>query len=139
MWYIKTKSKIEPCFVFLSVFFQVQRKVLEKEMTDLGLDMTNKDDAHYVRRSRSATRKRKRDESETPKSVARSRSSSRTPRDVSGLRDEKMVKKVKIMAKKAQKKMNRLGRKGESDRHIFNLRPKHLLAGKRKAGKTQRR
>ncbi|RMC04793.1 hypothetical protein DUI87_17965 [Hirundo rustica rustica] len=73
---------------------KVQRKVLEKEMTDLGLDMTNKDD---------------------------------------------MVKKVKIMAKKAQKKMNRLGRKGEADRHIFNLKPKHLLAGKRKSGKTQRR
>ncbi|NXY49340.1 NOG1 protein, partial [Ceuthmochares aereus] len=118
---------------------KVQRKVLEKEMTDLGLDMTNKDDAHYVRRSRSVTRKRKRDESETPKSVARSRSSSRTPRDVSGLRDEKMVKKVKTMAKKAQKKMNRLGRKGEADRHIFDLKPKHLLAGKRKSGKTQRR
>lgn len=50
-----------------------------------------------------------------------------------------MVKKVKIMAKKAQKKMNRLGRKGEADRHIFNLKPKHLLAGKRKSGKTQRR
>ncbi|XP_064018625.1 GTP-binding protein 4 [Pogoniulus pusillus] len=120
---------------------KVQRKVLEKEMTDLGLDMTNKDDAHYMRRSRSATRKRKRDESETPKSVARSRSRScsRTPRDVSGLRDEKMVKKVKTMAKKAQKKMNRLGRKGEADRHIFDLKPKHLLAGKRKSGKTQRR
>lgn len=28
----------------LLILFQVQRKVLEKEMTDLGLDMTNKDD-----------------------------------------------------------------------------------------------
>lgn len=46
--------------------------------------------AHYVRRSRSTTRKRKRDESETPRSVSRSRSCSRTPRDVSGLRDEKV-------------------------------------------------
>ncbi|OXB76804.1 UNVERIFIED_CONTAM: hypothetical protein H355_008193 [Colinus virginianus] len=118
---------------------KVQRKVLEKEMSDLGLDMTNKDDAHYARRSRSVTRKRKRDESETPQSVARSRSSSRPPRDVSGLRDEKMVKKVKTMAKKAQKKMNRMGRKGEADRHIFDTKPKHLLAGKRKSGKTQRR
>uniref|UniRef100_A0A8B9ZRF7 Nucleolar GTP-binding protein 1 n=1 Tax=Anas zonorhyncha TaxID=75864 RepID=A0A8B9ZRF7_9AVES len=118
---------------------KVQRKVLEKEMSDLGLDMTNKDDAHYARRSRSVTRKRKRDESETPTSVARSRSSSRPPRDVSGLRDEKMVKKVKTMAKKAQTKMNRMGRKGEADRHIFDTKPKHLLAGKRKMGKTQRR
>lgn len=46
--------------------------------------------AHYAvqaRRSRSVTRKRKREESVPPSSIARSRSCSRTPRDVSGLRD----------------------------------------------------
>uniref|UniRef100_A0A8D0G9Q9 Nucleolar GTP-binding protein 1 n=1 Tax=Sphenodon punctatus TaxID=8508 RepID=A0A8D0G9Q9_SPHPU len=121
---------------------KVQRKTLEKEMSVLGLDMTDKDKAHYAvqgRRSRSVTRKRKREESEPPKSVARSRSSSRTPRDVSGLRDEKMVKKTKTMMKKSQTKMNRLGKKGEADRHVFDLKPKHLLSGKRKSGKTQRR
>ncbi|XP_015278688.1 PREDICTED: nucleolar GTP-binding protein 1 [Gekko japonicus] len=121
---------------------KVQRKKLEKEMSDLGLDMTDKNEAHYVtqaRRSRSVTRKRKREESEPPTSVARSRSSSRTPRDVSGLRDAKMVKKTKTMMKKAQRKMNRLGRKGEGDRHVFDLKPKHLFSGKRKSGTTQRR
>lgn len=30
-------------------------------------------------------------------------------------------------------------RKGEGDRTIHNLKPKHLFAGKRKAGKTDRR
>ncbi|XP_028605973.1 GTP-binding protein 4 isoform X2 [Podarcis muralis] len=121
---------------------KVERKTLEKEMTDLGLDMTGKNEAHYVaqaRRSRSVTRKRKREESVTPTSVARSRSSSRTPRDVSGLRDVKMVKKTKTMMKKAQTKMNRLGRKGEADRHVFDLKPKHLFSGKRKSGTNQRR
>nr|XP_056713266.1 GTP-binding protein 4 [Euleptes europaea] len=121
---------------------KVQRKKLEKEMSDLGVDMTDKNEAHYVaqaRRSRSVTRKRKREESEPPTSVARSRSSSRTPRDVSGLRDAKMVKKTKTMMKKAQKKMNRLGRKGEGDRHVFDLKPKHLFSGKRKSGTNQRR
>ncbi|XP_077158894.1 GTP-binding protein 4 [Paroedura picta] len=121
---------------------KVQRKKLEKEMSDLGVDMTDKNEAHYVvqaRQSRSVTRKRKREESEPPTSVARSRSSSRTPRDVSGLRDAKMVKKTKTMMKKAQKKMNRLGRKGEGDRHVFDLKPKHLFSGKRKSGSTQRR
>ncbi|KAH0627575.1 hypothetical protein JD844_003471 [Phrynosoma platyrhinos] len=120
----------------------VQRKALEKEMTDLGLDMTGKNDAHYVaetRRSRSVTRKRKREDSVPPTSLARSRSSSRTPRDVSGLRDMKMVKKTKTMMKKAQTKMNRLGKKGEADRHVFDLKPKHLFSGKRKSGTTQRR
>ncbi|XP_054848104.1 GTP-binding protein 4 [Eublepharis macularius] len=121
---------------------KVERKKLEKEMSGLGLDMTDKNEAHYViqtRRSRSVTRKRKREESAPPTSVARSRSSSRTPRDVSGLRDAKMVKKTKTMMKKAQKKMNRLGRKGEGDRHVFDLKPKHLFSGKRKSGTTQRR
>nr|XP_034985281.1 nucleolar GTP-binding protein 1 isoform X2 [Zootoca vivipara] len=121
---------------------KVERKTLEKEMTDLGLDMTGKNGAHYVaqaRRSRSVTRKRKREESVPPTSVARSRSSSRTPRDVSGLRDVKMVKKTKTMMKKAQTKMNRLGRKGEGDRHVFDLKPKHLFSGKRKSGTNQRR
>uniref|UniRef100_A0A2K6KFH8 Nucleolar GTP-binding protein 1 n=2 Tax=Rhinopithecus TaxID=542827 RepID=A0A2K6KFH8_RHIBE len=121
---------------------KVQRTVLEKEMRSLGVDMDNKDDAHYAvqaRRSRSVTRKRKREDSAPPSSVARSRSCSRTPRDVSGLRDGKMVKKAKTMMKNAQKKMNRLGKKGEADRHVFDMKPKHLLSGKRKAGKKDRR
>uniref|UniRef100_A0A2R9CKQ0 Nucleolar GTP-binding protein 1 n=1 Tax=Pan paniscus TaxID=9597 RepID=A0A2R9CKQ0_PANPA len=121
---------------------KVQRTVLEKEMRSLGVDMDDKDDAHYAvqaRRSRSITRKRKREDSAPPSSVARSGSCSRTPRDVSGLRDVKMVKKAKTMMKNAQKKMNRLGKKGEADRHVFDMKPKHLLSGKRKAGKKDRR
>ncbi|XP_050661422.1 GTP-binding protein 4 isoform X2 [Macaca thibetana thibetana] len=121
---------------------KVQRTVLEKEMRSLGVDMDDKDDAHYAvqaRRSRSVTRKRKREDSAPPSSMARSRSCSRTPRDVSGLRDVKMVKKAKTLMKNAQKKMNRLGKKGEADRHVFDTKPKHLLSGKRKAGKKDRR
>nr|XP_005564553.1 PREDICTED: nucleolar GTP-binding protein 1 isoform X1 [Macaca fascicularis]BAE01680.1 unnamed protein product [Macaca fascicularis] len=121
---------------------KVQRTVLEKEMRSLGVDMDDKDDAHYAvqaRRSRSVTRKRKREDSAPPSSVARSRSCSRTPRDVSGLRDVKMVKKAKTLMKNAQKKMNRQGKKGEADRHVFDTKPKHLLSGKRKAGKKDRR
>ncbi|KAB0396228.1 hypothetical protein E2I00_014218 [Balaenoptera physalus] len=52
---------------------------------------------------------------------------------------DNMVKKAKTMMKNAQKKMNRLGRKGEADRHVFDMKPKHLLSGKRKAGKKDRR
>ncbi|XP_027696858.1 nucleolar GTP-binding protein 1 isoform X1 [Vombatus ursinus] len=121
---------------------KVQRKTLENEMRSLGIDMDDKDDSHYAtqaRRSRSVTRKRKREESVPPTSKIRSRSCSRTPRDVSGLRDAKMVKKAKTIMKKAQKKMNRLGRKGEADRHVFDMKPKHLLSGKRKSGTKDRR
>ncbi|XP_068942642.1 GTP-binding protein 4 [Petaurus breviceps papuanus] len=121
---------------------KVQRKTLENEMRSLGIDMDDKDDSHYAtqaRRSRSVTRKRKHEESVPPTSKSRSRSCSRTPRDVSGLRDAKMVKKAKTIMKKAQRKMNRLGRKGEADRHVFDMKPKHLLSGKRKSGTKDRR
>ena len=50
-----------------------------------------------------------------------------------------MQKKVRKIAKKAQTPANREARKGEGDRHVFDFKPKHLLAGKRKQGKTDRR
>ncbi|XP_051943494.1 nucleolar GTP-binding protein 1 [Hippocampus zosterae] len=122
---------------------KVERKTLEKEMGDLGLDMSDKNNSHYAqnaRRSRSVTRKRKRENSVAPPtSKTRSQSASRPPRDKSGLRDAKMAKKTKKMMKNSQKGMNRQGKKGEADRHVFDLKPKHLLAGKRKSGTTDRR
>uniref|UniRef100_A0A4W6BVE6 GTP binding protein 4 n=1 Tax=Lates calcarifer TaxID=8187 RepID=A0A4W6BVE6_LATCA len=122
---------------------KVERKKLEKEMSDLGLDMNDKDESHYAqqaRRSRSVAKKRKREASSAPPtSKTRSQSASRPPRDQSGLRDPKMAKKAKKMMKNSQKGMNRQGKKGESDRHVFDLKPKHLLAGKRKSGTTDRR
>uniref|UniRef100_A0A8C1AKN8 Nucleolar GTP-binding protein 1 n=1 Tax=Cyprinus carpio carpio TaxID=630221 RepID=A0A8C1AKN8_CYPCA len=118
---------------------KVDRATLEKEMVDLGLDMTDKDDSHYAQRSRSLVRKRKREVSAPPTSRTRSQSASRPPRDQSGVRDAKMLKKVKTMMKSSQKEMNRQGRKGESDRHVFDVKPKHLLAGKRKSGTTSHR
>lgn len=121
---------------------KVERKDLEKQMGDLGLEMDNKDDSHYAqqaRRSRSVTRKRKREASAPPTSKVRSQSASRPPRDQSGMRDTKMVKKAKKMMKNSQRDMNRQGKKGEADRHVFDLKPKHLLAGKRKSGTTDYR
>uniref|UniRef100_A0A3Q2CP35 Nucleolar GTP-binding protein 1 n=1 Tax=Cyprinodon variegatus TaxID=28743 RepID=A0A3Q2CP35_CYPVA len=121
---------------------KVEKKKLETEMSNLGLDMSDKNDSHYAlqaRRSRSLTRKRKREAWAPPTSKTRSQSASRPPRDQSGLRDGKMVKKAKKMMKNSQRDMNRQARKGESDRHVFDLKPKHLLSGKRKSGPNDRR
>ncbi|XP_070584940.1 GTP-binding protein 4 [Erythrolamprus reginae] len=113
---------------------KVQQKTLEREMASLGLDVAG----NYVERSsRSVARKRKREDSESR--VSKSRSCSVPGRDASGLRDERMVKKAKTMMKNAQKGMKRYSKKGEADRTIFNLKPKHLFSGKRKAGSTNRR
>uniref|UniRef100_A0A8D3E848 GTP binding protein 4 n=1 Tax=Scophthalmus maximus TaxID=52904 RepID=A0A8D3E848_SCOMX len=121
---------------------KVERTKLEKEMGDLGLDMNDKDESHYAqqaRRSRSITKKRKREVSAPPTSKTRSQSASRPPRDQSGIRDPKMAKKAKKMMKNSQKDMNRQCRKGEADRHVFDLKPKHLLSGKRKSGTADHR
>lgn len=117
----------------------VARSRLEKTMEGLGLDMTNKDDAHY---NRSVSR----NESHKPVKRAREdsagvvRSSSKKPRSKSGVRDEVMEKKVRDMSKVSQRKLlNRDSKIGEADRTITCSKPKHLFAGKRKMGKTDRR
>ena len=69
-----------------------------------------------------------------------SRSMSRVARDKSGVRDPETRQKLDTMKKKMQqKKFGLWGKAGESDRKITTKMPKHLFAGKRGAGKTDRR
>ncbi|XP_062580603.1 GTP-binding protein 4-like [Saccostrea cucullata] len=117
---------------------------MSKELGDLGIEMDSEEDTHLNQmRSRSKSRKalkRKREESmDVEKPRSRSRSVSKAPRDQSGVRDAKMAKKVKTIGRKAQVPRNREAKKGEGDRVILNMKPKHLFAGKRKGGKTDRR
>ncbi|PHH76781.1 hypothetical protein CDD80_1231 [Ophiocordyceps camponoti-rufipedis] len=72
----------------------------------------------------------------------RARSRSRAPasnRRVDGLQNPEMRSKAERLAKLHQKKMNRMARQGEADRHTTASIPKHLFAGKRGVGKTSRR
>nr|KAG5700521.1 hypothetical protein BaRGS_025233 [Batillaria attramentaria] len=116
---------------------------MEEQLEELGVEFDASGENNFGRmRSRSASRKalkRKREESAEPRSVSRARSSSQAPRDKSGMRDATMVSKAKKVARKAQKPRNMDAKKGEGDRVILNMKPKHLFAGKRKGGKTQRR
>ncbi|CAL1529983.1 unnamed protein product [Lymnaea stagnalis] len=120
---------------------------LEKDLDEMGVEIPKNADSHYVRaKSRSSSRPKSRSSSRPPLKRARdqsegavTRSKSRPPRDRSGLRDNAMIRKVKKMAKKAQKPRNHQAKKGEGDRVILNMKPKHLFSGKRKAGKTDRR
>lgn len=120
----------------------ISRERLETTMDGLGIDMENKEDSHYVAkmhetRSRSLSRpeiKRKREDSE-----GNVRSSSKIPRDRSGVRDITMAKKARKITKLGQRKLNIGARTGESDRRVFTEKPKHLFSGKRSTGKTDRR
>ncbi|KAM7493332.1 hypothetical protein LguiB_027941 [Lonicera macranthoides] len=75
-------------------------------------------------------------------SISRSRSVSRPPHEIvpgEGYRDLAQKMKAMVLAKKSSKKRNKDARRGEADRVIPTLRPKHLFSGKRGKGKTDRR
>jgi len=101
-------------------------------------------------RSRSRSRPSSRERSDTvsesrvgrkrSRSEMISRSRSKTPGTPgSGYRDEQQYQLADRLAKRAKREMSRDGRRGESDRHVFDWKPKHLLSGKRGMGKTDRR
>lgn len=70
---------------------------------------------------------------------SRARSASKVSRRNEGLKDEESRSKAERLAKLSQKKMNRLARQGEADRHETVALRKYLVAGKRGLGKNQRR
>jgi len=114
---------------------------LKGEFEELGVDMSEKDQAMFTqtKKSRSSSVK-----SESRKPVAQNgytnEKGGKISRDVSGVRDLKTRIKLKQTEKKMQrKKFAQGGKAGESDRKITTKMPKHLFAGKRKSGKTQRR
>merc|ERR1712066_905882 len=107
-----------------------------EELGVTGLEVDNPN-AHFSRaRSTSKVRPAKRMKTgEDPH-----RSQSATPRSQSGMRDPKQSKKLEKLKKKADKKtFASQGKAGESDRRIMEKKPKHLFAGKRGLGKTDRR
>ncbi|XP_044478877.1 nucleolar GTP-binding protein 1-like [Mangifera indica] len=76
------------------------------------------------------------------RSMSRSRSKSRPPSEVApgeGFKDSAQKVKAIKLGKKSVKKRNKDARRGEADRVIPTLKPKHLFSGKRSIGKTQRR
>ncbi|ODH51513.1 hypothetical protein GX48_02381 [Paracoccidioides brasiliensis] len=70
---------------------------------------------------------------------SRARSQGPTNRLVDGITDIQSRSKADRIARLAQKKMNRMARQGEADRHQTASLAKHLFSGKRGIGKTQRR
>lgn len=126
-----------------------------RQLSALGLDPTL-----AINRARSKSRGRKRERSvdrtegmesmdvddDTPNKKlrlrSRSRSKSRPPGEVvpgEGFKDSAQKSKALNLFKKSAKKRNKDARRGEADRTIPTLKPKHLFSGKRSIGKTQRR
>lgn len=110
---------------------------LRSSMSDLGVDLDSEGESHFNDQAeKSLTREASR---HRLTSVARTRSGSEISRSESCMRDPKMIVKARQLRSKVQATKRTLAKKGEGDRHIPNLRCKHLLSGKRKLGKTSRR
>ncbi|KIY48164.1 hypothetical protein FISHEDRAFT_73733 [Fistulina hepatica ATCC 64428] len=63
----------------------------------------------------------------------------RANRQLAGLANEEQMTKAVKLRNYGQRPKNFLARAGEGDRSIRVKKPKHLFAGKRKAGRTDRR
>ncbi|KAF2361941.1 hypothetical protein FHG87_007306 [Trinorchestia longiramus] len=121
------------------VFFVFPRDKFE----GLGVDMSNTKNAGFTaveKRSRSQSR----DPSDAPVkrmrlAESRARSCSRPPRGDAGEPDPEKRAKLKVLLKKAVRRKQVKGQQHESDRHIVNLKPKHLFSGKRGIGTASRR
>jgi len=114
----------------------------ETHLAELGIDPSQAVDRIRTRSLSRVGRKRTRSESmvidEDGEMVKKRRERSKTPQE-EGLRDIKQKIKADQLARKAQRVRNKDARKGEGDRVILNLKPKHLFSGSRGGGKTDRR
>jgi len=98
--------------------------------------------ARSVSRKGSLLGKRKReasagleDEGDRAASAARARSKSR----MKGLPNEEAAQNAEKIRRKRSSMLEKKAKRGESDRHVPDLKPKHLFSGKRGIGKTDRR
>ena len=136
------------------------KKAIEMDKLTAGLEKAGYDTSAVTARARSVSRAANRGRSAAPShendddamdvdatpqerlrrsvSTARARSQSTNRRD-DGVTDETAKTKAERMAKISQKKMNRMARQGEADRHTTASLPKWLIAGKRGMGSTRSR
>eukprot|EP01115_Flamella_aegyptia_P005369 TRINITY_DN2264_c0_g1_i2.p2 TRINITY_DN2264_c0_g1~~TRINITY_DN2264_c0_g1_i2.p2 ORF type:complete len:651 (-),score=238.06 TRINITY_DN2264_c0_g1_i2:2105-4057(-) len=124
-------------------------ETMEESLSELGVDPSK-----AVKRARSESRQpRKRTRSNSASAMEvdtkrygedqfsdkKRRTASITPRPGEGYKDEKQKLYAMKLARNAFKKIGKEAKKGEADRHIYDLKPKHLFSGKRSNGTNQRR
>ncbi|CAB3409019.1 unnamed protein product [Caenorhabditis bovis] len=105
---------------------------LENELSDLGVDIDTK-------KMKNLQGQCARPQLGKKMKVGRSRSLSAVrpaPRDEIAIPDEKARMHANKLRSKAMKNLRRDAKKGEADRHVYDLKPKHLFTGKRGSGKT---
>merc|ERR1711977_25149 len=133
----------------------IPRTAIRKKLTDMEdhLDSLGHDTSAISERARSRSRGRSVLRSRTgtedvmdvdspdyeAKMRAKSRARSQSNRRDDGVTNEVARTKAERAQKLGQRKMNRMARQGEADRHVAAAMPKHLFSGKRGMGKTNSR
>jgi len=126
---------------------------MRTHMNSMGIDPTAAVERARTRSKSREGRKRQRDKTEDAemeegegergvslsRGEARSLSRGRSQTPGSGIKDLATAKKALKIADKMQFQRNKTARRGEGDRHVPDLHPKHLLTGIRGIGKTDRR
>ena len=126
---------------------------MEKHLFSIGLDASGpaaRARAQFRNAAARSTNGENVDAMDIDTASARLRSLSRAPKTnrltdglqmkgQTGITDPAKREKTQRMAKLSQRKMNRMARQGEADRHTTSALPKHLFSGKRGIGKASHR
>ncbi|KAJ1981700.1 Nucleolar GTP-binding protein 1 [Dimargaris cristalligena] len=118
---------------------------LQAHLSSLGINETISENVARSRsRPRALTGKRARSPTRAEALAREASVSSRKQQEVAsrgeiGLRGEAEKRASAKLKRLGERSRNLEARQGESDRRIPNLKPKHLFAGKRGSGKTDRR
>ena len=122
---------------------------MEKHFDSIGLDPSRPADRARARMQEANSKAGGDDFMELDTPAARVRAISRAPKtnrltdglasSRTGIADPAKQDKTARMAKLGQRKMNRMARQGEADRHVAAAMPKHLFSGKRGLGSTRSR
>merc|ERR1712230_173735 len=122
---------------------------MEKHFTSIGLDAASATDRARAQIRNAPAPSTAGDKMEIDTPSARAKSVSRAPKtnrltdglglSATGVTDPAKREKAERMSKLSQRKMNRMARQGEADRHETASLPAHLLKGKRKMGTNRSR
>ncbi|TFK64849.1 GTP binding protein 4 [Pluteus cervinus] len=136
-------SRIEERAVILAKLHGAKRK---RQADEDGMDVDDDNDGEEgedswmdVDDGEGGTGRQKKVKTNSGDIVFKGKREPRTNRQLSGMRDEAQASKAVKLRNLGQRPRNQLAKAGESDRSIRTKMPKHLFAGKRKGGKTQRR
>jgi nucleolar GTP-binding protein len=122
---------------------------MEKHFTSIGLDAAPATDRARAQIRNVPAPSTAGDQMEIDTPSARAKSVSRAPKtnrltdglglNATGVTDPAKREKAERIAKLGQRKMNRMARQGEADRHTTASLPAHLLKGKRSMGTNRSR